>query len=180
MDELFIQNANSYAAKYNRKLAERLGFGIRGIIFAAEDKLQGGHSAIKAHREDEPYLREKAVYLRLQQVGVGEILEFKVPELIQTSDELRVIEMSIVRRPFVLDFAGAYLDAPPDFPEEIWNEWESEKQEQFEGRWEKVRAILDFLESLEIYMIWISGNWDKLKIQHEKASYKEMRIEESK
>ncbi len=67
-----------------------------------------------------------------------------------------VIEMSIVTRPFVLDFAGAYLDAMPAFSEEIWADWERKKQEQFEGRWPKVQAVLAALESLEIYMVDVS------------------------
>jgi hypothetical protein len=41
-----------------------------------------------------------------------------------------VIEMTIVSRPFVLDFAGAYLDSPPEFSAEIWSEWEAEKRDQ--------------------------------------------------
>ena len=73
------------------------------------------------HRSVEPYLRERAVYERLRDAGVSEILGFNVPQLIRFDDELRIIEMSIVARPFVLDFAGAWLDTPPDFPEETWD-----------------------------------------------------------
>jgi hypothetical protein len=54
------------------------------------------------------------------------------PQLVRVDDQLLVIEMSIVDRPFVLDFAGAYLDAPPEFSESIWEEWEAQKREQFE------------------------------------------------
>ena len=64
--------------------------------------------------------------------------------------------MSIVTRPFVLDFAGAYLDSPPDFPDEIWAEWESGKREQFDARWPKVRALLSALEELDIYLVDVS------------------------
>jgi hypothetical protein len=119
MEEAFIQNALAYASEYHLQFAERLGFGIHGIIFVAEDKSAGGKTAVKAHRETEPYLREHAVYERLKQAGVTNILGFNVPQLIRADDRLRIIEMSIVTRPFVLDFAGAYLDAPPDFTDEI-------------------------------------------------------------
>ena len=62
-------------------------------------------------------------------------------------------------RPFVLDFAGAYLDAPPNFPDVTWIEWEAEKREQFAARWPKVQAVLEALEELDIHMVDVSpGN----------------------
>jgi hypothetical protein len=64
--------------------------------------------------------------------GLTSILGFNIPELVGFEDDLRVIEMTIVKRPLVLDFAGAYLDARPAFPNEVWADWEAEKQEQFE------------------------------------------------
>ena len=99
-----------------------LGFGIHGIIFVAEDNSKAGKTALKIHRAAEPYFRERAVYERLKDASVSEILGFNVPQQIRFDDELRVIEMSIVARPFVLDFAGAWLDTPPDFPGETWAE----------------------------------------------------------
>jgi hypothetical protein len=87
---------------------------------------------------------------------VEEILGFHVPKLIRFDDELLVIEMSIVARPFVLDFAGAYLDQTPEFSDEIWSEWEIQKREQFESRWPKVQAVLSALEALDIYMVDVS------------------------
>jgi len=69
---------------------------------------------------------------------------------------LHVIEMSIVTRPFVLDFAGAYLDAPPAFPDEIWTDWEAQKSEQFDIRWPKVQAVLAALTDLDIHMVDVS------------------------
>jgi hypothetical protein len=64
--------------------------------------------------------------------------------------------MSIVTRPFVLDFAGAYLDAAPDFPDEVWTEWEAEKRDQFDNRWATVHAVLAALEELGIHMVDVS------------------------
>jgi hypothetical protein len=159
MDDVFMQNALAYASQHQLELAERLGFGIHGIIFVAGNKSEGGRTAVKAHRESEPYLRERAVYERLKRAGITEILGFNIPQFIRADDNLRVIEISIVKRPFVLDFAGAYLDAPPDFSDEIWAEWESGKREQFDIRWPKVQAILAALEALDIHMVDVSpGN----------------------
>ncbi len=156
MEDELIQNGRSYASQHQLELAERLGFGVHGIIFATDDKAKSGRTAIKAHRELEPYLRERAAYERLKQAGITGILGFNVPQFIRADDDLRVIEMSIVTRPFVLDFAGAYLDAPPDFSEEIWAEWESGKREQFDARWPEVQKVLAALEDLDIYMVDVS------------------------
>ena len=159
MEDVFIQNALAYASQHQLELAERLGFGIHGIIFVAGNKSEGGRTAVKVHRESEPYLRERAAYERLKRAGITEILGCNVPQFIRADDDLRVIEMSIVTRPFVLDFAGAYLDAAPDFPDEIWAEWESGKREQFGVRWPKIQAVLAALEALDVYMVDVSpGN----------------------
>jgi hypothetical protein len=68
-------------------------------------------------------------------VGIRSVMGFNVPQFLGCADDLRVIEMTIVQRPFVLDFAGAHLDTRPEFAAEIWSDWEVEKREQFEGRW---------------------------------------------
>jgi hypothetical protein len=156
MEQALVQNARAYASRHQLQLAERLGFGVHGIIFVAGDNLKVGKTAIKAHRSTEPYRRERDAYVRLQEAGVSNIRGFNVPQLIRFDDDLEVIEMSIVVRPFVLDFAGAWLDAPPDFSEEAWAEWEAEKREQFETRWPRVREVLGALEELDIHMVDVS------------------------
>ena len=115
-----------------------------------------GETALKAHNSVEPYLRERGVYKSLKAAGISEIIGFNVPQLIRFDDELRLIEMSIVARPFVLDFAGAWLDIPPDFSDEVWAEWEDEKRGQFGSRWPKVQEILGALETLDIHMVDVS------------------------
>ena len=93
MEAVLIQNALAYAARHQLQLAERLGFGVHGMIFVAENKSKGGKTAVKAHREVEPYRRECAVYERLKRAGVTELLGFHVPQFIQADDELRAIEI---------------------------------------------------------------------------------------
>ncbi len=72
---------------------------------------------------------------------------------LRSDDDLRTIEISIVTRPFVLDFAGAYLDNPPDLSEEVWTEWEIQKAEQFDARWPIVRSVLAAFEELDIHIL---------------------------
>jgi hypothetical protein len=126
MEELLIQNARIYATQHQLRIAERLGFGIHGIVFLAENNIKAGKTAVKVHHAAEPFRREVAVYERLRAAGVSKILGFNVPQLIRMDEMLLVVEMTVVVRPFVLDFAGAYLDTLPDFPEETWAEWEFE------------------------------------------------------
>lgn len=156
MDEILTQHAHTYASRHNLRLAERLGHGIHGIVYATEGNAKPGHVAIKAHRTREAYERERNVYLRLMEAGVKEILGCNVPQLIRFDDELLVVEMSVVSRPFVLDFAGAYLDYLPEFSDEIWSDWEAEKRDQFESRWPKVLAVLGALEAMDIHMVDVS------------------------
>jgi hypothetical protein len=158
MSDIALTNAAAYAARYHLRLAERLGFGIHGIVHVAEREGKPDQSAIKALGSADSYLRERAVYERLGDAGISEVLGFHVPQLISADDDLRVIEMTIVTRPFVLDFAGAYLDSRPEFSEEIWAEWEQQKREQFGERWSVVRAVMDAFEELDIYLADVTPN----------------------
>ena len=93
--------------------------------------------------------------------AVTTVQGFNVPELIDSDDGLLVLEMTIVRRPFVLDFASAYLDSDkrPDFTDDAWATWEEEKKEQFEARWPAVQEVLAAFERLGIYLLDVSpGN----------------------
>jgi hypothetical protein len=40
------------------------------------------------------------------------VLGFNVPKLLRTDDDLLAIEMTVVRRPYVLDFAGSTTNRP--------------------------------------------------------------------
>ena len=91
--------------------------------------------------------------------AVTDIRGCAVPDLIAYEDALWVLEMTVVSRSFVLDFAGAFLDQAPDFPEEVLAEWHAEKIEQFGDRWPEVQAILGVLRSYGIHMIDVNpGN----------------------
>lgn len=135
----------TYAKLHGLLLSEPLGAGVQGIVFSAENQAGGGKSALKIHRQEAGYLREKSAYIRLAQFGITTIRKCKVPEMIAFDDELLVIELTVVTRPFVLDFGGAYLDHPPDFSDEVMAEWRANKQDQFGSRLTEVQAILNEL-----------------------------------
>ncbi len=149
-----LERAKKYAINNGLILGEPLGFGVHGSVWAT-----GPMSAIKVLAPgSRHYATERDIYLRLEENAVNEILGFHVPQLLGFDDELWVIEMSIVRPPFVLDFAGAYLDEKPDFAEDTWAEWEHEKQEQFGRNWPEVRLVLAALERYGIFVSDVSPN----------------------
>lgn len=156
MSDDLNQRSRLYAERYHVRLTERLGFRIHGIVHVVESNAKPGRTAIKVHREMDPFLRECLVYERLSAARVTSIMDFHVPERLRIDDELRVLEMTIVTRPFLLDFAGAYLDFKPSFPDEVWADWEAEKHEQFGGQWRTVQTVLESLAELDIYMVDVS------------------------
>ena len=148
-----IHRVQQYAGRKGLMLREPLGAGIHGSVFAAEYQTEGGRSAVKGHARQPAYERERDVYLRLRECDVTAIRGCHVPALIDYDDELWVIEMTVVSRPFVLDFAGADLDRPPDFSDEVLADWREEKQEPFGPRWPEVEAILGALEAYGVFML---------------------------
>lgn len=97
-----------------------------GIVFSTSRA-----TAVKVYAGPERFERELAVYRRLQSHSVKSVGGFAVPQLIGFSAELQIVEMSIVRPPFILDFAGSFLDQSPDFEPEAIEHWQAEKREEF-------------------------------------------------
>lgn len=129
-----------------------LGFGVHGKVFTCRRLGCATTTALKIHERSVSYVRERDVYMRLQDLEISEIEGHHVPILVGLDDDLLAIEMSIVVRPFVLDFGGAYLDAPPDYSAEILEQWTQEKEEQFEENWLKAANILATLRRYGIYV----------------------------
>jgi hypothetical protein len=143
-----------FASKHSLVLEEELGFGVHGIVWSTDQK-----SVIKAHGPERLYYeRERDIYLLLREHGVSEMLGFHVPRLLAFDDELLALEMAIVQPPFVIDFAGAYLDEAPDFSREVWAEWEAEKREQFGENWTKAKAVVAAFRRFGIYLSDVTPN----------------------
>jgi hypothetical protein len=147
------------AQRYGLTLGDELGSGVHGIVFAAKSQGEPGRYAVKVHERQTDCGRERDVYLRLREYDLIELRGCSIPELIAYDDQLLILAITVVSRPFVLDFAGAYLDQAPDFSPEVLADWHAEKREQFEGRWPEVQAILAALEEYGIFMIDVNpGN----------------------
>jgi hypothetical protein len=160
LNENLMLRAKEYAHRRVLSLGTELGHGVHGIVFATESQPEEGvpvvESAIKVHEHEPDYCRERDVYFRLKEKAVKTIRGCHVPLLLAYDDELWVIEMTVVSRPFVLDFAGAYLDSAPDFSEEVVAEWLVEKEEQFGSRWSEVQSILRTLQGFGIHVLDVS------------------------
>ena len=111
---------------------------------------------MKFHREEHPFERECRAYQHLCEQQTTRILGFNVPQLLGIDEEFRAIEMTIVRSPFLLDFADALLDEAPDFSEDVLRQWEEDKAEVFGERWPEVTRILAALQAFGVYLLDIN------------------------
>jgi hypothetical protein len=136
-----------YALRTDRTLTKQLGWGGEGLVYATDVR-----TAIKSYRHAPLYENERNVYFRLRERGVAKVLQFAVPRLIANDDELLALEMSIVSPPFILDFAGAYLDRESPFDSEQLQEWEAERAEIFGKRWPQVRRAYYTFQSFGILL----------------------------
>ncbi len=97
-------------------------------------------------------MRERDCYRHLKSLAISNIEGFAIPRLIDSDDELLVVEMDIVSPPFLLDFAKAYLEGPPDFS--IHN---GDSAAVEDVRFENIRVedardkLVDFRVGLSIY-----------------------------
>ena len=149
-----IRRAEIYAEQKGLTLDRELGEGSNGVVCAAKGLFSNScHSAIKSCEREGVYARERDVYLRLLDKQITRIRGCEVPKLLGYDDDLWVIEMTIVNRPFCLDFGGAYLEKPPDFSEEVMADWEAEKIEQFGKYWPEVKLIIAVLQVHGIYLM---------------------------
>lgn len=142
-----LERTLQYIERYGCVLEDELGFGFDGIVLSTNCQ-----SAVKGFRYEKLYQRERDIYQRLQAEGITRIRDFKVPSLIRFDDEFWVVEMTVVSPPFVLDFAGAYLDQRPDYPEDVMESWREEKMEQFGDHWPEVQALMRAFAKLGIYL----------------------------
>ncbi|MFG0242716.1 MAG: hypothetical protein ACF8R9_08035 [Phycisphaerales bacterium JB054] len=143
-----LDRAVRYSTLYQIRLGTRLGFGKDGTIWRTDAR-----TALKVFKTRDLYVRELAAYQRLRERGVAELCGHDVPTLEQWDDDLMAIEMTIVERPFVLDFASARLDGDRiEFPPDVVEEQEARIRELFGLRVWKVAAIRAALEQHGIHM----------------------------
>jgi hypothetical protein len=152
-EDIAVRRLLACATRRDLRLARHLGGGIHGVVYEAESNAFPGFVAVKAHRDSTPFQRERDVYLRLREERVTRIRGFNIPQVVAWDDELLVIEMTMVKQPFVLDFGGAWLDVAQEFSEDAWNQWQRQLDEVFEERAIEVRRVLAVLRSYGVILI---------------------------
>jgi len=125
--------ADDYQSRYACGFVGSLGMGVgRDGFVLSSDRM----TAVKFFDRKERFLRELEVYRVLAAKGIRKVAGHTVPRFVRADEQLLAIEMTIVTRPFVLDFAGAKRPHEvPDFDPEIIEEHMAHLRELFEDRW---------------------------------------------
>jgi hypothetical protein len=107
---------------------DMLGYGSDGSVWRSSR-----HTAVKALFHTKNFEHELECYQRLKSAGVQHIGLFDVPFLEDFDTRLMVLEISIVRPPYLLDFGKVYLDHPPThlYDEQIMANAREEWYERF-------------------------------------------------
>lgn len=140
--------ARLYAKKksININYDEPLGHGIDGTVFATDR-----NSAIKVLKNFANYSRELRAYQRLKERQIRKIDGLAVPVLVAYDDDLLIVEMDIVRPPYLLDFGKAYTDESTPFDEEQLAAYQTSLRDFFrKDDLPRVRKIYRILAGLGI------------------------------
>jgi len=153
--EELLSRAQAYCKKHSLELGKKLGHGMQGIVYSASRTKVVHESAIKIHSKKIAYQRERDVYQRLLDRDVTRIKDFAIPKLLNSDENLLVVEMALVHPPFIVDFGGAYLDQLPDHAQNptVAQNWINENIEQFGENWNAVKEALIYLE--QVYKVYI-------------------------
>lgn len=150
MANLPISNRLEQYLKRNG-LTERgsLGFGKDGSVWETNIA-----TAVKIHETDSSYLPERDAYIRLLERHIDHVAGFAVPILLNFEDDLLALEMTLVSPPFVVDFASAKLDSPPDLIEDEGHTLYDLMEDRFGDRAPQVMAIYEELAAkADLYLL---------------------------
>lgn len=152
-----MARASEYCRKSDGRKPEfnsSFGCGQEGYVWPVE----GGVSAIKVFERRKNYEIELGCYEILDAHKVTEVYGFNIPQLIGWSEELLIIEMTIVKPPFILDFGKSSLYFKPEYPSDAVDHYQRQLEETFGEYLPQVELALSYLESLGIFYIDASGN----------------------
>lgn len=110
------------------RIVDEPGFGAHGNIFATSE-----NNIIKVFAQNRPYATEKKIYQYFQDRDIKDLYGLNVPALVSYSDELLLIEMTAVQKPYILDFAECDL-GKCRYPQEQIHEFVQQMVERFDER----------------------------------------------
>lgn len=135
-----------FLARHGRMCLDRLGAGVGqdGTVWRTAQ-----NTAVKFFDRFDRFERERQVYELLSRKQILQIAGHNVPQLILFDEELRAIEMTIVVRPFILDFAGAKLPGEvPDFEQYVLDEHLENLRELFGDRWTDALHVAEMFRQI--------------------------------
>lgn len=101
-------------------------------------------TAVKFFDREARFIREAEVYALLLERKIRTIAGHNIPRLKNVVQNLMVLEIEIVQRPFILDFAGAKLPHEvPDFEPEIVAEHHERLRDLFGDRWAEALHVAE-------------------------------------
>lgn len=149
--------AEQYQSRNGVHFVDQLGDGKDGVVLKT-----GQGSAVKFLRDRDTYMRERRAYEILRAINLDEIEGHQIPRMVRHADDLLAIEFTIVKPPFLLDFAAAYSEVEMqrlNFPSEVLEEREQHWSELFGEKWPNVIAIRDaFRRQTGLYLLDLSLN----------------------
>lgn len=121
-----------------------LGHGSDGAVWRTSRD-----TALKVLHKEENFTNELECYRRFKAAGVRSIGRFAVPFLEGSDESLRVIEMTIVDPPFLLDFGKVHLDVPPPYfgDKQLMANAYSEWRERYGSDWLAIASVLGVLRA---------------------------------
>ena len=146
-DPRILQFATKYQVSFLGYLGT--GQGQDGVVLDTDL-----YTAVKFFDSAARFNRELEVYLPLRELGIRQIGGHWVPLFIRSDEELKTIEMSIVDRPFVLDFAGAKQEYEvPDFEEHVMEEHYAHLRQLFDDRWTDALHVAEAFRQLTGFVL---------------------------
>ena len=156
------RRARLYTEERQRTIEKALGSGTDGSVWQTSRS-----TAVKACDDFRRYSTERDCYRLFYERGVDELCGYTIPTLIDYSDQHMVIEMSVVKPPYIIDFGKACLNsAAPTFSQQTMADWYAEKKELWGDYWPEILSILRRLRSLGVIHMdprpgnIMPANWD--------------------
>jgi hypothetical protein len=141
-----LSRRDDFCESRSRSVVDLRGWGVDGYIWQTDKD-----SVVKVFRRSQQFVQERDVYLRLRQRQLYQLQGFRIPRLLDFDDDLLVLELTYIRPPYVLDFAGAALDRPPPGFDPHDADWITEQRRKFGKDWPDVQRLLDALRQYGIY-----------------------------
>ena len=137
------ERALSFAVEHGLGLEERLGFGQDGEVYRTD-----AQTVLKVFAEDRQFEAEWEAYVRIEEAGFTQICGHAIPVLLRADFGRSILHLTIVREPFVLDFARATLGRRSEtrWPADVWSECMAQWRTRFRShQWPKVLEIREAL-----------------------------------